>query len=212
MNFTYALARASFKALFKLCFRWRAIHPEHVPMRGPVILASNHASLMDPPAIGAGLGRMINFLARDTLFAIPLVGPVFRSWRAIPVDRESGGASGINAVLNRLASGGLVLLFIEGTRTRDGNLQPPRAGVGLIALRSEAPVVPVRVFGTFAAWGRHMKRPRFHRIAVAYGPPLRFEALKAEAKTCSKARLKEIYHEVAVEIMAAIARLEPGTK
>jgi len=69
--------------------------------------------------------------------------------------------------------------------------------------------VPVRVFGTFEAYGKHIKIPRPHRIAVKYGRPMYFEKLRAEAKTCSKPRLKQIYQEVADEIMAAIDKLEP---
>lgn len=79
----------------------------------------------------------------------------------------------------------------------------------MTVIKSTAPVVPVRVFGTFEAWGRHQCCPRPHRIAVKYGPPMDFAALRAEAKTCSKVRLKEIYQQVADELMAAIAKLEP---
>jgi len=77
-------------------------------------------------------------------------------------------------------------------------------------IKSTAPVVPVRVFGTFEAYGRHITIPRPHRVAVKYGKPMMFEALRAEAKTCTKDRLKQIYQQVADEIMAGIARLEPG--
>jgi 1-acyl-sn-glycerol-3-phosphate acyltransferase len=71
------------------------------------------------------------------------------------------------------------------------------------------PVIPVRTFGTFEAFGRDHKFPRPHRVAVKYGEPMRFEKLRAEAKVCPKPRLKEIYQEAANEIMAAIAKLEP---
>jgi 1-acyl-sn-glycerol-3-phosphate acyltransferase len=76
-------------------------------------------------------------------------------------------------------------------------------------IKSTAPVVPVRVFGTFAAYGRHLRLPRPFRVAVKYGPPMDFAALRAEAQLCSKARLKEIYQQVADDIMAAIAQLGP---
>jgi 1-acyl-sn-glycerol-3-phosphate acyltransferase len=109
-----------------------------------------------------------------------------------------------------LLAGGAIILFPEGTRTRDGKLQPARSGIGLAVIKSTATVVPVRVFGTYEAYGRHIKFPRPHRIAVKYGQPMNFEKLRAEAKTCSKPRLKEIYRQVADEIIAAIARLEPG--
>jgi 1-acyl-sn-glycerol-3-phosphate acyltransferase len=76
-------------------------------------------------------------------------------------------------------------------------------------IKSEAPVVPVRVFGTFEAYGKEVKIPRPYRVAVKYGQPMMFEALRVEAKTCSKIRLKEIYQQVADELMAEIAKLKP---
>ena len=114
----------------------------------------------------------------------------------------------MRAILERLLAGGAIILFPEGTRTRDGHLQPARSGIGLTVIKSEAPVVPVRVFGTYEAWGRHVKIPRPHRVVVKYGQAMRFEELRAEAKECSKTRLKEIYQQIADEIMAAIAKLE----
>jgi 1-acyl-sn-glycerol-3-phosphate acyltransferase len=125
------------------------------------------------------------------------------------VDRDGGGAQGLKIILDRLLQGNGIILFPEGTRTKDGNLQPARSGIGLTVIKSAAPVVPVRVFGTFEAFGRNHKFPRPHRVTVKYGQPLNFEKLRAEAKTCDKARLKEIYQQVADEIMTAIAKLEP---
>jgi 1-acyl-sn-glycerol-3-phosphate acyltransferase len=115
----------------------------------------------------------------------------------------------LKAILDRLLAGGGIILFPEGTRTSDGQFLPPRSGIGLAVIKSTVPVVPVRVFGTYAAYGRHLKFPRPYRIIVKYGRPLDFARLRAEAKTCDKARLKEIYQQVAEEIMAAIAKLEP---
>jgi len=131
------------------------------------------------------------------------------TWQVVPVDREGGGAKGLKAILDQLLAGGVIILFPEGTRTRDGNLQPARAGIGLTVIKSAAPVIPVRVFGTFRAYGRHMRLPRPHQVSVKYGQPMLCEQLRAEAKTCSKTRLKEIYQQVANELMGEIARLEP---
>ena len=111
--------------------------------------------------------------------------------------------------MNRLLDGNGIILFPEGTRTLDGKLQPARSGIGLTVIKSTAPVVPVRVFGTFEAYGKNHKIPRPHRVAVKYGQPMNFKSLRAEAKTCDKTRLKEIYQQVADEIMAVIAKLEP---
>jgi 1-acyl-sn-glycerol-3-phosphate acyltransferase len=173
-----------------------------------VILACNHASYFDPPLVGSGLRRGLNFLARENLFRFPVLGWVLRQWQVVPVDREGGGAKGLKAILDRLLKGGAIVVFPEGTRTRDGGLQAPRAGVGLTVIKSAAPVVPVRTFGTFRAYGRHLRWPRPYRLAVKYGQPLLFHQLRLEARTCSKERLKRIYSQVADEIMAAITRLE----
>ena len=209
MNPSYRLGWLVFRAMYATYFRWRVFNAENVPVRGGVILASNHASFLDPPLVGSGLKRDINYLARESLFRFPGIGALLRSWNAVPVDRDGGGARGLKAILDRLLAGGAIILFPEGTRTRDGKLQPARSGIGLTVIKSTAPVVPVRVFGTFDAYGRHVKLPRPCRVTVKYGRPLSFEQLRAEAKTCDKARLKEIYQQVADEIMAAIASLEP---
>src|SRR4051812_38066749 len=209
MNFVYFLGWSFFRAVYATYFRWRVFNPERVPLTGPVILASNHASFLDPPLVGSGVKRAINYLARDTLFRFPGIGWLLRKWNSVPVDREGGGAAGLKAILDRLLAGGAIILFPEGTRTRDGKLHPARSGIGLTVIKSTAAVVPVRVFGTYEAYGRHIKIPRPHRIAVKYGRPMYFEKLRAEARTCPKPRLKQIYQEVADEIMAAIAKLEP---
>ncbi len=209
MNIVYFLGWCAYRTLFKVYFRWRVYNPERVPLKGGVILASNHASFLDPPLVGAGLRRSINYLARENLFRFPVMGWVLRQWQVVPVDREGGGAAGLKGILDRLLAGGAIILVPEGTRTRNGKLQPARSGIGLTVIKSTAPVVPVRVFGTFEAYGRHMRFPCPRRIAVKYGEPMGFDQLRAEAKVCSRARLKEIYQAVADEIMAAIAKLEP---
>jgi 1-acyl-sn-glycerol-3-phosphate acyltransferase len=209
MNLSYRLGWLGFRLMYATYFRWRVYNPERVPLNGAVILASNHASFLDPPLVGSGLKRDINYLARESLFRFPGIGALLRSWNSVPVDRDGGGAAGLKAILDRLLAGGGIILFPEGTRTRDGKLQRARSGIGLIVIKSQAPVVPVRTFGTFEAYGRNNNFPRPRRVAVKYGELMRFEKLRAEAKDCSKPRLKEIYQQIADEIMAAIAKLEP---
>lgn len=207
----YWIGWTFYRCLYATYFRWQVFNPERVPPQGPVILASNHCSHLDPPLIGAGLPRALNYLARESLFRLPVAGWALRNVNAVPVDRDGGGAAGLKAIINRLRHGGAIVLFPEGTRSRDGALQPARSGVGLVIIKSSAPVVPVRVFGTFNAWNRHMRIPHPSRVAVKYGEPMDFAELRAEAKRCSKDRLKEIYQEASNQIMAAIAKLQPGT-
>jgi 1-acyl-sn-glycerol-3-phosphate acyltransferase len=208
VNPGYYAGWLTFRIVYKAYFRVRYLNAERVPLTGSVILASNHASFLDPPLIGTGLRRGINYLARESLFRYRLSAMILKSWQVVPVDRDGGGAAGLRAILDRLLNGGAIILFPEGTRTLDGNLQPARSGIGLTVIKSTAPVVPVRVFGTFKAFGKHVPVPLPHRISVKYGQPMTFAELRAEAKVCPKPRLKEIYQQVADELMAAIAKLE----
>ncbi len=210
MNLSYFLGYCAFRTAFATYFRCRFFNAGRVPRTGPVILASNHASFLDPPLVGAALHRQINYLARKSLFRNPLMAAVLRSWNVVPVERDSGaGGAGLKAILDRLIAGGAIILFPEGTRTPDGRLHPARAGIGLTVIKSAAPVVPVRVFGTYEAFGRHLRFPRPRPVAVKFAPPMDFSALRAEAATCSKPRLKAVYQQVADEIMDVITRLEP---
>ncbi|MGY8673032.1 MAG: lysophospholipid acyltransferase family protein [Verrucomicrobiia bacterium] len=210
MTFVYRFTWWICRILFGTYFRWRVHNPENVPIEGPVILASNHASFLDPPLIGSAIPRPINYLARESLFRAPLVGTYFRALNSVPVDRDGAGAKGLKMILNRLLGGGGIILFPEGTRTSDDKLQPARSGVGLTVIKSTAPVVPVRVFGTFQAWNRKMIIPRPRRVQVRYGEVMEFKELREEAKTCDKKRLKIIYQEVADQIMAEIGKLSVG--
>ncbi len=205
----YFICWCLFRAFFALFFRCRVYNPERVPASGPVVLACNHASLLDPPIVGAGTTRMINYLAKESLFKIPVFATILKHWQVVPVDREGGGAKGLRAIMDRLLHGGAVILFPEGTRTLDGKLQPARSGIGLLVVKTKGPVLPVRVFGTFDAMGKGRVFPKPVRVAVKYGRPIYFEELRAEAAVCSKQRLKEIYQEIADQIMQEIAKLGP---
>lgn len=208
MKLIYRIPWSLLRISFRLFFRRRVFHADRVPALGPVILASNHASYFDPPLVGSAVNREINYLARESLFRFPVMGWLLRQWNAVPVDREGGGARGLKAILDRLLAGGAIILFPEGTRSDDGRLLPARSGIGLTVIKSQAPVVPVRVFGTHEAYGRHMRLPRPRPVAVKFGKPMDFSALRDEASRCSKERQKQIYQQIADDIMAAIGRLE----
>jgi 1-acyl-sn-glycerol-3-phosphate acyltransferase len=209
MNPSYFVAWFTSKVLCETVFRRRVCNPERVPAEGAVILAANHASYMDPPLVGSSLPRDLHYLARESLFKYPGVRQWLHSMNAVPVDRDGGGAKGLKAILDRLLAGGGIILFPEGTRTHDGTFQRGRSGVGLAVIKSTAPVVPVRVFGTYEAWGRHVRIPKPHPVVVKFGEPMYFEKERGEARVCSKPRLKAIYQEVADTLMARIADLQP---
>jgi len=209
MNFSYWLAWTVFRAMYKFYFGWRVYHPERVPLTGRVILAANHASFLDPPLVGTPIHRRLTFLARDTLFRYPGVKQLLHSWNAVPVARDTGGATGIRVILDALSRENGIVLFPEGTRTLDGSLREARSGVGLIVAKSGAPVVPVRLFGTFDAYGKHRRLPHPVRVTVVYGELMRFDKEIAEVANAPKDRVKQIYQEISSQVMNVITQLKP---
>lgn len=145
----------------------------NVPSAGPFILACNHASFYDPPAFGANLPRELHYFARKTLFKGPLK-KIITDLNSIPVDRDGDSdVAAFKRVFSALKTDGGLLLFPEGTRTRNGQLQAAKKGVGLIACRAQVPVVPARIFGSYDVWGKHKKIPDFRpSITLVVGHPL----------------------------------------
>ena len=159
MTLIYWWTWATSKWIFKNLFRCRVYNPERVPTKGSVIIASNHESYIDPPFIGSSLSRPINYLARENIFSHWLSGPYFRRLNAVPVDRDGGGAKGLKIILDRLINNNGIIIFPEGTRTFDGKMLSSKAGIGLAIIKSQAPVVPVRVW-TFKAYNRNLFFPK----------------------------------------------------
>jgi 1-acyl-sn-glycerol-3-phosphate acyltransferase len=141
----------------------------NLPRRGPVLVVANHQSMFDPVLVGLSSRRYLSFLARNTLFQQPGLGPVIRSLNAIPIDRNMG-KDGIQAVLDSLAAGRAVLMFPEGERTRTGAVQQLKAGVSLLVKRVTCPIVPVGIAGCFEAWSRFHTVPQFSPLLSSPGP------------------------------------------
>ncbi len=153
-------------------FRLRCYGRHNAPKEGGVIVLSNHQSNMDPVLVGLAVPRRLNYLARDSLFGFAPFRWLIESLDAIPIDREGLGLAGIKECLRRLKRGEMVLLFPEGTRTRDGELGPLKPGFSALARRGDVWLLPVGVDGAFDAWPRTQTFPRPRRIVVCVGPPL----------------------------------------
>ncbi len=173
---------------------------------GPALLAMNHQSFLDPPFAGICCDREIHYLARKTLFDIPFVGRVLRHMNLVGVDRDGADMTALKNVIRILRAGGCTIVFPEGTRTKDGSLQPASAGVGLIIAKTLAPVVPMRIFGAFEAFPRSAKLPRRVPVTIVIGEPLRF----TEAGMAGDPRV--VYQRVSDMVMARIAALENPRK
>jgi 1-acyl-sn-glycerol-3-phosphate acyltransferase len=162
------LARMAAVGLFRLRVEGR----ENWPATGGGLVCANHQSYFDPPLVGLTCPRRMNYLARDSLFRVPVLSQLIAFLDAIPIDREGGGLAGLKETLRRLKGEELVLIFPEGTRTRDGEVAPLKPGFIAVARRSQAPLVPVALDGAFQAWPRTAWLPRLTRLAVVIGPPI----------------------------------------
>jgi len=172
-NPVYRAAWPLARFLLHLLFGYRTEGAEKVPEKGPVILAANHLSILDPIAIGAGIKRPVSFLARADVFRLPVLSWLLPWLYAIPVERGIGDLSAIKGAIRALERGMAFGIFPEGTRSRSGRLQPFKTGVAAIAFRTGSPVVPVAVVGSEKAWpvGRKLFRLR-QPIRVVYGDPI----------------------------------------
>jgi 1-acyl-sn-glycerol-3-phosphate acyltransferase len=156
-----------------LGFRLRAWGVERVPRTGGMLLVSNHASFLDPPLLGSPLPRQVAFMARRSLFSVPLLGPLIARCHAFPVERGEADLGAMRRAIRVLRRGCGLVLFPEGTRTADGAMQRFRPGFALLASRAGVPIVPAAICGTFEAWPRHQALPRFGQpVTVAYGEPM----------------------------------------
>lgn len=204
----YAVLKPIAVALMRLFFRLEVVSPGLVPATGPVLIVSNHVSVLDPPFVGAAAPRPLFFMAKEELFRIPLFGRLIRALNARPVRRDGSDTRALKAALAQLEEGRALLVFPEGTRGEEGQpLREGKAGVGMLAVLSGAPVVPVYVSGTGAALPRGRSVPRPARVRVTFGPPLHFKRDGRGGKRAGDDGRKEAYREAAQEMMRAIGQL-----
>lgn len=163
----YAACKFGSWAYLRLSRGYRVVGAEHIPAVGPVIIACNHVSYLDPPALGAAVRRPVAYMAKSELFGIPVLGPLIRALGAFPVDRSRGDVAAMRAAVRVLQAGAVFGIFPEGGRNAD-RTKKPQMGVALLASWSGASVVPAYVSGTSPG-------KRSGPVTVRFGEPLRFE-------------------------------------
>ena len=168
----YALCQQVARVLLVLVFGLRVFHRRRFPAAGGVLVVANHQSYLDPILAAVGMPRPFHPMARQSLFRPAPFTWIIRSLYAFPVRRSSADLGAIREALRRLKQGAVVLMFPEGTRTRDGSIGLLQAGPVAVAARAGVPVMPVVIDGAFEAWPRARFLPRPHPIRVACGRPI----------------------------------------
>ncbi|MDP7378104.1 MAG: lysophospholipid acyltransferase family protein, partial [Pirellulaceae bacterium] len=172
----YYVVWISSRVFFAITSQLRIRGASKMPRHGGMLVCSNHQSHFDPVLVGISFRRRMNYLARKSLFDVPVLNWLIHYLDAIPIERDGMGIGGIKETLRRLKRGESVLIFPEGTRTADGRLQPLKPGFYAIAKRSKCPILPVAVAGAYQMWPRDRSFPGIGRVAVSVGDPISAEA------------------------------------
>jgi 1-acyl-sn-glycerol-3-phosphate acyltransferase len=202
MGLVYKVGYNLSKALAKTLFSFKVVHADRIIEEGGAILAMNHQSYLDPPLAGICCKREINFLARKTLLEWPILGPLFPKMNVVPVNQERADMSALKTIIKLVRGGGATIVFPEGARTLDGELQPAQPGLGLVIAKTLAPVVPMRIFGAYEAFPRGSSRIRLHPITIVVGEPMYFT--KEDVATGGK----DAYRLLSQRVMDRIAAIE----
>ncbi|MCL2388881.1 MAG: 1-acyl-sn-glycerol-3-phosphate acyltransferase [Elusimicrobia bacterium] len=189
-SFLFYLGRFLSWLLFASVYRLKVLGVENIP-DGGAIIAPNHQSFFDPPLMGASMPRDLHFMAKQELFKVPVLGFLIKRTNAFPIKRGALDMSAFRNAFDLLKKGELLLMFPEGTRSKDGNLGKARAGLGMVAVNAGVPVVPAKITGTNTMF-------KLKRITVTYGKPLMSEPLKD----------KDYYLEFSKKVVEAIAKLK----
>lgn len=196
----YAAVRMAAGAICYSVLRLEVVGSEAVPRDGPLIVAANHRSYVDPVALGVACPRPIAYMAKSELFRIPVLGPLIGALGAYPVERGKGDIAAIRASLRQLADGHAIGIFPEGTRNPGGEARV-QTGVALLATMARAPVIPAYVRG-----GDRAKR--LGKLQVAFGDPFRLG--EGQSGKASREDLAKWADMVMVRIRALGEKLASG--
>ena len=204
----YIIGRGIFFLLCKLIFGYKIYGRYNVPKTGAVIIASNHASYLDPIFIGIGTSRILSFMARESLFRNLFFAKIIGMVNTFPVKRDYQDVGAMREAIARLKQKKALLLFPEGARTKDGNLQRAKAGISLLAYMASATVVPAYVKGSYEVLPKGARFVKCAPVSVYFGRTLDFDKF---FKASRYNRPAEAYAPFADYIMEHIAKLKEMT-
>jgi 1-acyl-sn-glycerol-3-phosphate acyltransferase len=200
MKTIYWFNHTLWKKVFYAFFGLRIVGKEKLIEDGPVIIASNHVSFLDPPLVGIAYEESVYFLARKSLFR-SFGAWLFPRMNVVPIDQDRPDMTSLKTIIKLIRAKNRVVIFPEGSRTPDGNLQPAEAGTGLIVAKTKAVVQPVRIFGAGEALPRGSAKVTFCPITLVVGDPIIFTPEELKVKD------REGYQKISDRIMHEIAQL-----
>ena len=175
MKLFYLIVYSTVRFFFKCCFRLRIYGLEHFRL-GPAVIAANHSSYYDPPVLSISCPEEVHFLARGSLFKMPIFGRLIRALNSHPVERGVSDTQTFKTILALLGDGKKVILFPEGQRSLTGELLPLERGLSFLVYKAQCRVIPAYIHGTFDAWPRGRKFPKlFGKLVVVFGSPIEWE-------------------------------------
>lgn len=195
----YIVAKVIFSIFCKIYFRLEVKGADNVPKKGGVLIASNHSSFLDPVIVGVGISRATYYLTRQSLFEIPILGLLLKALHTIPIKRARASISTFKELIKSLHSKKAIILFPEGTRSPDGKLGQGKIGMGMLALRTDVPIVPVYIDGAIKAFPKNGKWIQPKKIRVVFGNPI---------MPNSKDPNKNNYRRISAQVMESINRLK----
>ncbi len=195
----YKIAHSVISFLVKLFFRFKVVNELNVPKKGGVIVAANHNSYFDIPLLDSALYRKADNMAKVELFSNPLLARLFRVLGGFPIRRGKMDRAAMQEAVRRLKDGRLLVVYPEGTRSKDGGLQAARPGIGWMVVQSGVAVVPAYIDGT-----RSLRL--FDPVTIVFGRPLNFSE-KIESAKREEMHPRMLYVTIAREVMAQIADL-----
>jgi 1-acyl-sn-glycerol-3-phosphate acyltransferase len=194
----YVIAQCVIRFVARVLMGYESSGTENIPREGAFLVAASHKSNLDPLLVGASLPRELRYFAKRELFVNPMLGRLIRAYGAMPVDRAGADRRALTTALEILSSGQGLLIFPEGTRIRRPGVGEAKPGIGMLAIRSGAPVIPAWAGST---WNPRRSLLRRKPVRILFGAPLHFSS-PADAGAARQA-----YEDATAVIMGAIARL-----
>jgi 1-acyl-sn-glycerol-3-phosphate acyltransferase len=202
LGLLYSASRFLLNGLVRVASSWEVRGLEHIPRTGGLIVASNHISFYDPPLIGIAADRELHYLGKEELFRIPVLGWLIRTFNGIPIRRGVADMSGLSKAMEVLRAGKTLVMFPEGSRMRDGELHPARPGVGMLAVGTDALVLPCFISGSDRPGGWITRRSK---LCIRFGPARSWKDLAGSQAGLPPGRA--LYQGIGDGLMKEIAAL-----